>query len=254
VTTAALAGRVVLVTGAGSGIGAAIAQQAASSGASLVLVDRDRSGLNGTVAGLSGPAMIAEADVTVGADIQRAVALGHDSFGRLDAIVNCAGAAIMGGTEDLDEDAWRRCLDVNLTGAWLVAKAAVPFLKGSDSAAIVNVASVAGLVGIAGAVAYCASKGGLLALTRAMAVDLAPEIRVNAVCPGTTLTPLVEDLLRVRGEGDRELGLARTAERYPAGRLATPGEIAAVVLFLIGDGASFCTGAAFTVDGGMTAV
>jgi NAD(P)-dependent dehydrogenase (short-subunit alcohol dehydrogenase family) len=118
----------------------------------------------------------------------------------------------------------------------------------------VNQASVAALVGIPNFAAYCAAKGAVVALTRSMAIDLAPlGIRVNVICPGTVFTPLMEPLLRARGNGDMQVGLARTVTKYPIGRLGTPEEIASVALFLASDAASFLTGSILTADGGMTA-
>jgi NAD(P)-dependent dehydrogenase (short-subunit alcohol dehydrogenase family) len=177
-----------------------------------------------------------------------------DELGRLDVLYNNAGVNSAGSVVDATEDDWDRCFAVNAKGTFLCSRAAVPYLEEAGGGAIVNQGSVAGLVAVPNFAAYCAAKGAVVALTRSMAIDLAGRrIRVNAICPGTVFTPLMEPMLRARGDGDLEAGLAKTVVKYPIGRLGTPEEIARVALFLASDEASFLTGSIVTADGGMTA-
>jgi NAD(P)-dependent dehydrogenase (short-subunit alcohol dehydrogenase family) len=186
--------------------------------------------------------------------VQVAVARTVETFGSLDILYNNAGVNSSGSVVDATEEDWDRCFAVNVKSTFLCCRAAVPYLSGSGSGAVVNQASVAALVGVPNFAAYCAAKGAVVALTRSMAIDLAPRrIRVNAICPGTVLTPLTEPLLRDRGDGDLEVGLTKTVVKYPIGRLGTPEEIASAALFLASDQASFLTGSILTADGGMTA-
>jgi NAD(P)-dependent dehydrogenase (short-subunit alcohol dehydrogenase family) len=251
-----LRGRSALVTGAGSGIGRAAAERFAAEGAAVAVVDRDAAAADQTAKAIvqaGGRALALQADVTVSAEITRACDTAADTFGGLDVLYNNAGIATTGTVADADESDWDRCFDVNVKGTFLTSRAAIRYLS-DGGGAIVNQASIAALVGVRNLAAYCAAKGAVVALTRAMAVDLADRgIRVNALCPGTVATALMEPLLRERGEGDIAVGVARTATRYPIGRLGTPDEIAAAALYLASDDASFVTGTIFTVDGGMTA-
>jgi NAD(P)-dependent dehydrogenase (short-subunit alcohol dehydrogenase family) len=158
-----------------------------------------------------------------------------------------------GSVADAEEADWDRCFNVNAKGTFLCSRAAVPALS-VRGGTIINQGSVAGLVAVPNFAAYCAAKGAVVALTRSMAIDLAPRrIRVNAICPGTVFTPLMEPMLRARGDGDLEAGLAKTVAKYPIGHLGSPEEIARVALFLAGDDSSFLTGSIVTADGGMTA-
>lgn len=252
-----LAGKVALITGAGSGIGRASARLFAAEGAAISVVDLKEDAAKETVDLIvadGGRAVAAAADVTDAEAIEAAVRQTVDELGRLDIVYNNAGIGSSGSVADTTEDDWDRCLAVNAKGTFLTSRAAVPHLEASGAGAIINQGSVAALVGVVNFAAYCAAKGAVVALTRSMAVDLAPRgIRVNVICPGTVFTPLMEPMLAARGGGDMEKGLAMTVAKYPIGRLGSPEEIASVALFLASDDAAFVTGSTFAADGGMTA-
>jgi NAD(P)-dependent dehydrogenase (short-subunit alcohol dehydrogenase family) len=252
-----LTGKTALITGAGSGIGRATAMRFAEEGAAVAVVDLRADAAEETADKITadgGRAVAVAADVTEAAAIERAVAMAVEVFGRLDVLYNNAGVDSTGSVADADEADWDRCFAVNVKGTFLASRAAVPHLERDGGGSIVNQGSVAALVGVPGFAAYCAAKGAVVALTRSMAVDLAPRgIRVNVICPGTVYTPLMEPLLRRRGDGDLEAGLAKTIAKYPIGRLGTPEEIAEAALWLASPESSFATGTVLTVDGGMTA-
>jgi NAD(P)-dependent dehydrogenase (short-subunit alcohol dehydrogenase family) len=239
-----LKNRRILITGAASGIGAAIATLFAAEGAKLALLDRDGDGVHAKAKALS--AFAAGVEVTSFDAVVDAAEQAAQAIGGVDGIVNAAGIMQYALFEDTSLAEWQRTLEVNLTGAWIVCRAALPHLRQARFATIVNMASGLGLRPAPRYSAYAASKGGLIALTKALAMELAPNIRVNALCPGAAETPMTAPLLQDAAQR------AAAAANYALGRLATPSEIADVALFLTGPESEFVTGIALPVDGGRT--
>jgi len=235
-------GRRALVTGAGSGIGAAVARRLAAGGASVVLADVRQNGIDALVAELGGDAEPLLLDVRDEDAVAPAVA-------GLDVLANVAGIGSTQSAPDTPLEVWEDVFAVNARGTFLTCKHAIPDMAARGGGAIVNVASVAALVGLRNRAAYCASKGAVVALTRALAVDHVGEgIRVNAVCPGTVDSPWVRRLVEEAGES-----LDALRARQPLGRLGTPEEIAEAIVYLASDRAGFVTGSVLTIDGGLTA-
>jgi NAD(P)-dependent dehydrogenase (short-subunit alcohol dehydrogenase family) len=235
--------RVAIVTGAASGIGAAVARALAAQGATVVAVDRDGDGASAVVASLgAGPAFAVGADVTDESDLDTLFATVATRCGRLDILVNSAGVFERHPFTEIPLERWERVLAVNLTAPMRLAQRAVRAMDAGG--AIVNISSIAAGFGAAGSAAYCASKGGLEALTRAMAVELAPAgVRVNAVAPHAIETPMTAGL------HGTELGAVALAG-IPTGRFGAADEVAAAVAFLAGPHAGFVTGATVAVNGG----
>lgn len=253
-----LAGKVAVVSGASRGIGRAAAERLAAAGAAVAVGGLEPDEVEQVAAGIrarGGQAVGHAGDVSRAEAARALVQAATDAFGGVDVLVNSAGIQAYGTVEDTDEDLWDRVLAVNLKAMYLTAKHAVPSMRGRGGGAVVNVASVQGLAAQTRVVAYAASKGGVLALTRAMAVDHAPEgIRVNAVCPGSVDTPMLRAAAeKFRGEQTVEEVLRTWGRAHPLGRVATPAEVAEVITFLASPRASFVTGAAYTADGGLMA-
>ena len=250
-------GRVALITGAASGIGLATAERLAGEGFRIALADVDEPGLERAVAGLGGDERASGivADVRSVADCERAVAEAVGRFGRLDVLVNCAGVWIEGPTDAMTEADWDRVVGVNLKGTFFMCRHAIPSLEASGGC-IVNVSSDAGLWGNKEAAIYCASKGGVTVLTKALAVELAPRgVRVNAVCPGDVDSPMIRYQAETFGGGDPDgylAGLLSAYRQRPA-RFIRPAEVAELIAFLASDRAAPITGAAISIDFGLTA-
>jgi NAD(P)-dependent dehydrogenase (short-subunit alcohol dehydrogenase family) len=242
-------GPTALVTGGGSGIGAGVAERWVSQGGRVAIVDVNPAAVEETVARLGSERALGRvADVRNADAVEDAVRSVGEAFdGRLDAAVNCAGVAqSIVAAEAADED-WVRLVDIHLSGTMRVCRSAFPFLKSSDQAAIVNVSSMAASNGVPNRSNYCAAKAGIEGLTRSLAVEWAPHIRVNAVAPGFVQTKMIDSLI---AEG--KLDATPVIRRTPLGRFASPDEIAAVICFLLSPGGAYVTGETVRVDGGLS--
>ena len=241
-TVERFAGRRALVTGAGSGIGEAVARGLHAEGAEVVLADA----VGERVAALAGELGERAAPVTLDVRDEAQVAAATDG---LDVLANVAGVGSTTNAPDTPLEVWEDVFAVNARGTFLCCKHAIPSMVARGGGAIVNMASIASMVGLPNRAAYCASKGAVIALTRALAIDHVKQgIRVNAVCPGTVDSPWVRRLVEEVGES-----LDALRARQPMGRLGTTEEIARAVLYLASDDAAFVTGTAFAIDGGLTA-
>jgi NAD(P)-dependent dehydrogenase (short-subunit alcohol dehydrogenase family) len=248
-------GTVGLVTGGAGGIGRAICLLLAREGAAVAIADMADNGGQGSLAMVEkagGTGICLPLDVSNGHQVADAVAQVVDRFGRIDLLFNNAGVELSRTLHETSEEEWDMVLDVNLKAMFLVCRHVLPVMMRQGRGAIVNTSSISGLLGWPASAAYCASKAGVIGLTRQMAVDYAPRgIRVNCICPGTTLTPMIERLFGL--EKDPAASRKNIEAMHPLGRLAEPEEIAEAALFLASPEASFITGAALPVDGGYTA-
>jgi NAD(P)-dependent dehydrogenase (short-subunit alcohol dehydrogenase family) len=249
--------RVALITGGSSGIGLATAERLGRDGVRLVLADIDTAGLDRAVAALGGNerAIGVATDVSSFEDCARAASAAVDRFGRLDVLVNCARVWVEGPTDEMTEADWDRVIDVNLKGTFAMCRHAIPALEASRGC-IVNVSSDAGLWGNKGAAIYCASKGGVTVMTKALAVELASRgVRVNAVCPGDVDSPMIHYQAETFGGGDPDGYLRDLLAAYPQKppRFIRPDEVAELIAFLCSERATPITGAAISIDFGLTA-
>ena len=240
--------RVAIVTGGGSGIGRAIALALAADRCAIAIFDRHARNGAAVAAEIERAGQRARAyeiDVTVSARVRQAVEDLMEMFGRIDVLVNDAGIGFLGSVEELTEEDWDHVMSVNVKNVFLCSRAVIPHMAARGGGRIISVASVAGLVASPRRAAYCASKGAVVMLTRAMALDCALQnINVNSICPGVVITPMTEKTLRDPADRQRRL------DGTPLGRLAQPEEIAPAAVYLAGPGASFVTGSTLVVDGG----
>lgn len=247
-------GKVLFATGGGSGLAAATARRYAAEGGRVAVVDLDRARAEAVAAQLDGAVAIA-CDVADEDSVRSAVATAVHRLGRIDSVFNAAGHVVFGPFETYPLAEWNRTLAVHLTGTFLVCQNALPALREAGGGAIVNVASVAALVGRSQLGAYSAAKGAILAFSRQLAVDLGPDnIRVNVVAPGSVRTAMTEPVWALRGGGDVEKGAAITGQEAILRRVGEADEIASTVCFLLSDDSSFFTASLLVPDGGMTAI
>ncbi|MEE8345840.1 MAG: SDR family oxidoreductase [Dehalococcoidia bacterium] len=248
--------KVALITGAASGIGRATATLFGQEGAKVMCADLDGEGAERVARQITdsgGVAASLQADVSQAADAERMVRQTVEQWGQLDVLVNNAGIYFVLPLTQVPEEEWDRLMSINLKGVYLGSKYAIPQMVGQGKGAIVNTASIAGLRGSANWTTYCASKGGVIQLTKALAMELGRvNVRVNAVCPGIIDTGMLDQAVVMQGVDKAELS-ATIGEMHPMGRIGRPEEVAAAILFLASEEASFITGVALSVDGGLWA-
>ncbi len=245
-----LKGKVAVVTGAGTGIGQAIAAYFTAEGASVTVNCHERKAQETVdrIKKVGGMYIVVQADVSKADDVDRLINRTIEKFGRLDILVNNVGIYRSHLAHETSKEEWNAVIDVNLKGAFLCSKRAIPEMLKSENdvikGRIINIASIAGIVGFAASPAYCASKGGLILLTKEMALDYATHININAICPGVIETLMTSELLR--DQDARKDIMSAT----PAGRAGRPEEIAGAAVFLASPDADFITGASLVIDGG----
>ncbi|CAB4866069.1 MAG: glucose 1-dehydrogenase [Actinobacteria bacterium] len=250
-----LENRVALITGATSGIGESIARTFAAEGARVIICGRREEkgqALANDIVSAGGQAVFRRADVSNEDEVAQLISGIDGEFGQLDIVVNNAGTAPAGLLEDMTMDTWTTVIANNVTSVFLVTKHAIPLLRRSEHASIINLGSTFGVVGAGGSVAYAMTKAAAISMTKSLAIELAPSrIRVNALCPGATATPFLFDW--AEETGNKEGTIQWLVDHHPIGRLSEPHEQATVALFLASDDSSYVTGHALLVDGGYTA-
>ena len=244
-----------IVTGGASGIGANIIEKLVDSGSSVIIADiDDDKGLHieKKLANSTGKIKYIHCDVKNANECKSVIDISEKFLGRIDFIINAAGIVITKSTHKIIEDEWNEVIDTNLKGTFLMTKFAIPHLK-KTSGSIINIASIAGLVGFLNISSYCASKGGVIAFTKSLAIELIQSgIRVNCVCPGSVNTPFMDDL--ISKSKNKEAAIAHATSKTPMKRMAEPSEISPIILFLLDEEkSSFMTGSIITIDGGYTA-
>jgi meso-butanediol dehydrogenase / (S,S)-butanediol dehydrogenase / diacetyl reductase len=243
------------ITGAGTGIGRACAIQFAREGAAVALAGRRRGPLEEvarTISSAGGRAMAVECDVTRRAAVEQALAEVEAAFGKINVVVNNAGAVVVADAGHTSDDDWDRIIATNLTGTFLVSRAALPVLRRSGGGSIVNIGSILGVVARKDRAAYCASKGGVTLLTKAMALDHAHEnIRVNCICPTIVETEL--GMESIDAAPDPAAERRKRASEIPLGRMGRPDDVAYLAVYLASEESSWVTGTALPLDGGLTA-
>jgi len=246
--------KVAIITGSGSGIGRGIARIFADEGAKIVVVDWDNDGGEKSAADIrraGGNAVFTRCDVSEEDQVRAMVRTTLNRYGRVDTLVNNAGIGMFRSVLDTSSEDWDRCLNVNLKGVFLCSKYVIPHMQTIGKGAIVNTSSIQTHGGVDNVASYAASKAGVMALTRSMAIDYGPTIRVNAIAPGYVLTPLTESVFDSKEKQDRELGMV--AEQLAMKRIGRPEDIGLAAAFLASDEASYITGIQLFVDGGLTA-
>ncbi|WP_154096266.1 SDR family NAD(P)-dependent oxidoreductase [Microbacterium testaceum] len=237
-----------LVTGGSSGVGLTFARRWIAQGGRVAIMDINEEALARAAEDLGKEIVTARANVGADDEVRSAVDAAAHALGGIDVVINCAGIARPAAAAEVADEDWTRLVDIHLGGTMRVTRAAFPYLRASDHAAVVNISSVAASAGMPGRSSYCAAKAGIEGLTRALAVEWAPDgIRVNAVAPGYIDSPMTAGLVE-RGE----LNLSPIINRIPMGRLADPAEISAAIAFLSSPNASYITGQTIYVDGGMS--
>ena len=248
-----LQGKTAIITGAGTGIGRAIALAYAREGAQIALVGRRSEPLHDVAKQAGGSPLVFSADVSKQSDIDRVLTVVKDRFGGLNVLVNNAGVLHIGTAEQVTEEQWDQTFNVNVRGLWLLSRAVLPFMRKAGGGSIVNVASVLGINGARNRASYAPSKGAVILLTKCMAIDHGAEnIRVNAICPSFVETDLTADVLRKAP--DPAAVRRERVSVHPIGRLGQPEDIAGMAVYLASDESSWVTGAALAVDGGYLAV
>jgi len=245
-----LSGKVAIITGGGSGIGKAIATAFVREGAKVVIAGRDSKKLDRAAAEIGGDCLAVSADVSNVGSVEKLVSATLDRFKQINVLVNNAAVLLPGSAESLSEEDFDQTFDINVKGLWLMSRAVLPHMRASNGGggAIVNIASVLSLVGARNRVAYSASKGAVMAMTKAMALDHAAEnIRVNCICPGIVETEMV-----AKFSTDESVRRQRVA-MHPMGRFGQPSEVAGAAVFLASDESQWTTGSVLTIDGGYSA-